>query len=344
MTMPHSMAAPHFRGAGLIEFDERPVPEPGPGQLLLRVLANAICGTDRAQFHEGSPVIPGHETAGEVVAVGPGTDTSPGTVGVVFLMDYCGRCRSCRLGHTNQCLDKRADMGFTADGGYGPFELVHETNFFPTPDVAPDEATLLLDVMGTSSHAISRAQQSQVDVEAVGIAGAGPIGLGLAAMSRLLLGPEVPVLVSDTNTYRLDLAESLGAVAVRVAGDSLVAATRRLGLDGLDAAFDASGRQVARDGLLDALTPRRGVLVCVGHGEGLQIDVSSQLIAPERAIVGSEYFRYDELPSNLQRLRQHRPYLRGIITHRFPVDRIDGAFATFLAGHCGKVVVEQEKP
>lgn len=333
--------APHFRGQGVIEFHERAVPEPGHGQLLLRVLANAICGTDRAQYHEGSAVIPGHETAGQVVVAGPGTQTSPGTVGVVFLMDYCGRCRSCRGGHTNQCLDKRADMGFTADGGYGPFELVHESNFFPAPGVSAVEATLLLDVMGTSSHAISRAHMCQPDVEAVGIAGAGPIGLGLAAMCRLVLGPDVPVLVADINDHRLDLAESLGAVAVRLANDSLGAATRRLGLDGLDAVFDSSGRQEARNGLLDALTPRRGVLVCVGHGEGLQIDVSRQLIAPERAIVGSEYFRYDELSANLRRLHQHQQYLCQIITHRFPVDRIGEAFETFLGGHCGKVVVEQ---
>lgn len=338
------MLAPHFRGEGVIEFAERTVPDPGPGQLLVRVTANAICGTDRAQYEKGSAVIPGHEAAGEVVAVGGGTEIPPGTTGVVFLMDYCGECRSCVLGHTNQCLAKRADMGFTADGGYGPFELVHETNFFPTHDVGAVEATLLLDVMGTSSHAISRARTAQRDIESVGIAGAGPIGLGLAAMCRLLLGPDVRVLVSDTNEYRLRLAESLGAVVVPVPGDSIIAAARRLGLDGLDVVFDSSGRQDARQSLLEALTPRRGVLVCIGHGEALHVDVSSQLIAPERAVLGSEYFRYDELPANLQRLRENRPYLARIITHRFPVHRIGEAFETFLGGQCGKVVVEQAAP
>jgi threonine 3-dehydrogenase len=335
------MLAPHFRGRGLIEFSDRAVPEPQEGQLLLRVLANAICGTDRAQYHNGSAVIPGHETAGQVAVAGTGTKTPPGTAGVVFLMDYCGRCRSCRLGHTNQCLDKRADMGFTADGGYGPFELVHETNFFPTPGVEPVQATLLLDVMGTSSHAISRAQVAQADIESVGIAGAGPIGLGLAAMCRLRLGDGTPVLVCDTDEHRLELASSLGAEPVPLVGGSLADAARGLGLDGLDAVFDASGHQDARQGLLDALTPRRGVLVCVGHGEGLHLDVSSQLIAPERAVLGSEYFRYDELPVNLQRLRENQSYLDQIITHRFDVHRIDEAFDTFLAGRCGKVVVEQ---
>ncbi len=342
--VPRSARAPHFPGGGRIQFGDRPIPEPRPGQLLLRVRANAVCGTDREQHQRGSTVIPGHEAAGEVVKAGPGVATPIGTVGVVFLMDYCGACRSCRLGHTNQCLGKRDDMGFTADGGYGPYELVHETNFFPTPGIPPVEATLLLDVMGTSAHAIGRALQVQPDVTSVSIAGAGPIGLGLGAMCRILLGWATPVLVCDTNTYRLTLAESLGCLPVRVPRDSLAAATRRLGLDGADAAFDATGRTAGRRGLIDALTRRRGVLVCVGHGGRLEVNVSTQLIAPERSILGSEYFRYDELPANLQRLRDHQRYLSRIITHRFPVERIDEALATFFAGRAGKVVVEQEDP
>src|ERR1700738_4084050 len=103
---PRRALAPHFRGGGRIEFGDRAVPSPGPGQLLLQGRANAVRGTDREQYYQGSGVIPGHETAGEVVAAGPGTATPAGTAGVVFLMDYCGRCRSCRLGHTNQCLEK----------------------------------------------------------------------------------------------------------------------------------------------------------------------------------------------------------------------------------------------
>jgi len=334
--------APHFRGAGRIELAERAVPEPGVGQLLLRVGANAVCGTDREQYFVGSDVIPGHESAGEVVEAGPHTTTPVGTAGVVYLMDFCGACRSCVLGHTNQCLAKQADMGFTADGGYGTHEVVRETQFFPTPGIPAVEATLLLDVMGTSSHAIARARHARPDVESVAIAGAGPIGLGLAAMCRLLLGADTPVLVSDVTAYRLGLAESLGAVAVHAGPDSLAGAARSLGLDGVDVAFDSTGKQVARQGLLDALTARRGVLVCVGHGEDLTMDVSAQLIAPERSVLGSEYFRYDELPANLALLREHRTYLEQIITHRFDVARIDEAFATFLAGNTGKVVVTQE--
>ena len=114
--MPRTASAPHFRGGGKISSAEHTYPDPGEGQLLLAVRANAICGTDREQYHQGSVVVPGHEAAGTVIAAGPGTTTTVGTTGAVFLMDYCGQCRSCRLGLTNQCLAKRADMGFSHDG------------------------------------------------------------------------------------------------------------------------------------------------------------------------------------------------------------------------------------
>jgi len=207
--------APRFHGNGAITFEERPVPEPGAGQLLLRIAANAICGTDRGQYLEGSAVTPGHEAAGVVAAAGPGTTLAKGTRGVVFLMDYCGQCRSCRAGFTNLCLDKRADMGFNADGGYGPYELVHETNFFPVPDdVGLAEATMLLDVMGTSGHAIARARLVRPDIESVYIAGAGPIGLGMLVMCLLTFGTEVPVRISDVSPWRLEYARSFGAEVV----------------------------------------------------------------------------------------------------------------------------------
>ena len=130
-------------------------------------------------------------------------------------MDYCGRCRSCRAGDSNLCLDKRADMGFTADGGYGPYELVHETNFFPVPDdIGLTEATMLLDLMGTSGHAIARARLVRPDIESVYVAGAGPIGLGILVMCVLTLGTEVPVRISDVSPWRLEFARTFGAEAV----------------------------------------------------------------------------------------------------------------------------------
>jgi threonine dehydrogenase-like Zn-dependent dehydrogenase len=330
-------AAPRFLGDGKIIFEERPVPSPGPGQLLLEVRANAICGTDRGQYFEGSAVTPGHEAAGVVVAAGRGTSVREGTPGVVFLMDYCGQCRSCRLGYTNQCLAKRADMGFTHDGGYGPFETVHESNFFAV-DEGTDlvEATLLLDVMGTSSHAIARAALVRPDIESAYIAGAGPIGLGLLVMCKLTFGRDFPVRISDISPWRLSYAASFGAQVVDASQPEAMTA-----LAPSDIAFDSTGRAVARQAAMAALS-KRGVLVCVGHGETLEIVVSDELIAPERAVLGSEYFRYDEMPRNLELLRGNRGLLARVITHRFDVAQITEAFKTFLSGESGKVVVTQE--
>ena len=92
------MPVPQFNGGGRITFGEKPVPTPGLGQLLVQVKANTLCGSERGQFQGGSQVTPGHEAAGVVAAVGPDTHTPVGTLGVVFLMDFCGACRSCRLG------------------------------------------------------------------------------------------------------------------------------------------------------------------------------------------------------------------------------------------------------
>jgi threonine 3-dehydrogenase len=111
------------------------------------------------------------------------------------------------------------------------------------------------------------------------------------------------------------------------------------GLDEVDLAIDTSGKGSARQSYLDVLS-KRGVLVCAGHGEGLSLDVSRDLIAPERAVLGSEYFRYDELHSNLKILREYLPYLGQIITHRFAVQEIREAFEIFFRGETGKVLVE----
>ena len=338
---PVVMKAPVFTGAGKIIFREKPVPQPGPAQLLIQVKANALCGSERWQFYDGTEITPGHEAAGVVVAIGPDTKTPVGTPGVIFLMDFCGTCRSCKLGFTQQCLAKRGDMGFNRDGGYGAYELIHENIFFPVDAEIPlVEATLLLDIMGTSGHAIKRAKLLHPDIESVIVSGAGPIGLGLLAMIRILLGKAIPVLITDFVDYRLKLAEKLGALPIDLKRYSFEEGLRLHGLPSLDVAFDSSGKAVARRACLDSLG-QRGVLVCVGHGEGLDLTISPDLIAPERAVLGSEYFQYDELPANLGYLRENRAYLSQIITHRFPIQDVQSAFELFFSGDSGKVVVEQ---
>ncbi|MEZ4621817.1 MAG: alcohol dehydrogenase catalytic domain-containing protein [Caldilineaceae bacterium] len=338
---PTVAAYPLFRGDGLIEFVEKPVPQAGPGQLLVQCKANALCASDLGGFRRGSDVTMGHEIAGVVVQAGTGTTTAVGTPGVVFLMDFCGACRSCRLGLTNQCLQKRADYGFNRDGGYGPYTLINENVFFPIDaDIPFDDATMLLDIMGTGGHALSRGQLVHPDAGSLLVNGAGPIGLGILAMAKLRFGLDFPVVITDLVPYRLELAGEVGGMPINVATSSLAAGLAHHGVETVDLAVDATGKTVARRAALDALA-KRGVLVCVGHGEGLDLTVSPDLIATERAILGSEYFCYNELAANLDLLRQHRAYLGQIITHHYPVAELGAAFAKVIAGETGKVIAVQ---
>jgi propanol-preferring alcohol dehydrogenase len=341
LAIPGRARYPRFAGERTIEFIEKDVPQPGPGQLLIRGKANALCASELGAYYRGASVTPGHEAAGIVVAAGPGTGTAVGTPGVVFLMDFCGECRSCRLGLTNQCLAKRADYGFSHDGGYGPYERVNENVFYPVDAEIPlAEATMLLDVMGTGGHAIRRGQRLHPDVRSMLVTGSGSIGLGILAMAKLAFGEDFPVIITDLIPYRLKLAERLGGLPVNVSAESLQGGLVRHGYEHVDLAIDASGKSAARRAALDVLA-KRGALVCVGHGEDLTVTVSPDLIGPERAILGSEYFCYDELPGNLDRLRGNLAYLSQIITHRFLVSDIQTAFETFIGGNTGKVVVEQ---
>lgn len=331
--------APLFVGDRRVTLVERDYPGPGPGQLLLSVVANALCGSERQQYLQGAPVVAGHEAAGVVVAAGAHTATPLGTAGVVYLMDYCGRCRSCGAGRTNICLAKRRDMGFTADGGYGPFELVSESQFFAVPDeINAVESTLLLDVMGTSGHALTRLRQCCHDVASLLVTGAGPIGLATLVMAKIVVGPDLPVYVCDVSQWRLALAEELGGIALDVSASAVDAVPRAV-----DAAVDTAGTRNARDLCIESLGVG-GVLVCVGHGESLTVDVSRDLIAPERTVMGSEYFSYGEFRDNLALLLQFRARLARVITHQLPIEQLADAFELFLSGNAGKVVVTRERP
>ena len=199
---------------------------------------------------------------------------------------------------------------------------------------------MLLDVMGTTRHAIERGRRLREDVRSLGVAGAGPVGLGTLAMAKILFGREMPVVISDPSPYRLELAQRLDGMVIDLREQTVAEGLRDHGLVEIDMAIDTSGRRAARRSYLEVLA-KRGVLVCAGHGEDLVLDVSRDLIAPERAVLGSEYFCYGELASNLETLREHLPYLRQIITHRYPVQDIREAFERFFKGETGKVLVKQ---
>ena len=332
------MRAARFVGGGRVEIVDLPVPEPGPGEVLVRVEACALCGTDRHALERGAPVTPGHETAGEVVATGPGVD-APGTgvPGVVYLVGFCGACAACRRGWTNVCLDRRQMYGFDTPGGFAEYQVVRADCFLPLdPRVPPGQATALLDLLGTAGHALRRA--GQPNPRRLLVLGCGPIGLGALAMAGALGVAERYGV--DLAGHRLALAERLGAVPVDAAGSDPVAELRAAAPDGFDVVVEAAGSTATQRQALELAGPGGRVLIVAHNPRLLELRTSADLIEREVSLVGSEYFPVAELAANQALLLEGRVDPGPLLTHRFPLEKLQDACDAFWSGHTGKVLVE----
>ncbi len=323
-------------GDGRAEIVEMAIPAPGQGEILLRVEACALCGSDRPGFREGSSVVPGHEIAAVVETLGSGLlEPAPGTRGVVFLIHYCGECRSCRAGSPNRCQDRLAMYGFTADGGFADYVVVAAASFLPVPSqVTPEAATSLLDLFGTTAHALRRGQGDPPST--VMIVGCGPIGLGALAVAEAIGIPHRSAV--DIVPSRLELARGLGATTYDVSVEGAAHLLDRRG-GTAELVVEAAGSRAARHLAMQLAAPG-GTVVMVAHGdEPLDLGVSEELIAREISIVGSEYFRPDEFEENLALVIDGRLDPTPLITHRFALDEAGEACRVFFGGQGGKVVV-----
>jgi len=336
--IPVTMRAARFAGGGRIVLDTRPVPTPGTGEVLLRVHACATCGSDRHAWEHGSAVTPGHEGAGTVVATGGSTSLPIGTRGAVYLVGYCGTCRMCRRGETGACLHKERMIGFTHDGAYAEYMVAPERCVLAIDrDLHLDNATMLLDVLGTTLHAVRRSGVVPERLEAVCIMGAGPIGQG-AIIGLRGLGV-TNIFVVDINPSRLEMAAKLGAHILDGREGNVVERIRALVPDGPDMVLEATGSQAAQRQAID-MVAAGGPVVFVGHSpHPFEVRSSADLIAQEKLLIGSEYFGVAEFALNLELLRAGRIDPLPVITHRLPLSNIEEAFRLFWSGTTGKVLV-----
>ncbi len=197
----------------------RPIPQPGSGQLLLRVRACGVCRTD-LHVVDGDlpqtrlPIVPGHEVVGEVVALGEGvTGFEPGQrVGVPWLGHTCGRCRYCRTGQENLC-DRPGFTGCTLDGGYADYVVADAHYCFTLPDGYDDlhaAPLLCAGLIGYRSYAMVE------DVERIGLYGFGAAA-HIIAQVAIHQGKEIYAFTRPGDTEAQAFARKLGA---RWAGDS----------------------------------------------------------------------------------------------------------------------------
>ena len=279
------MRAYRLIGAGRAEFVDEPVPEPGPGEVLLRVLAAGVCRTDVDLLQSGGdglalPVTLGHEIVGEVVS-GP----DRGAVAAVYELLGCGRCAACDRGQDNVCRELvPGAVGITRDGGMADHVVVPARNLVAVGGVDPVHAAPLTDAGMTALHAVERARSLLEPGATAVVVGIG--GLGHLAVQFLRATAEVRVLAVDVDRARLDFAAEIGAddgvLTGPDAADGIVAANAGRKVD---VVYDFVGAQQTLD-LAAAVTGRGGAIVVTGGGGGrLSIDAKMGAgAAPDREV------------------------------------------------------------
>ena len=211
--MPEMMQAACFAGAGKLELREVPVPEPGPGEVLLTIRACGICGSDLHQFAgrwPQPPFVPGHEITGEISAVGEGVcEWTPGDRVCVEPFLYCGHCRYCRAGRYYQC----SEMGFltlTADGGFAEQMVCPAYTLYRLAPNVDFVTGALAEPLAVGVHAVRIVGVNGADE--VLVLGAGAIGQMTAAAARAFGARRVAI--TARHDFQADAARRMGVDAV----------------------------------------------------------------------------------------------------------------------------------
>jgi L-iditol 2-dehydrogenase len=346
------MLAAVYHGPQDLRVEEVPVPDIGPGEILLRVESASICGTDQRilqgghrKFPSGTVRIPGHEVVGRIAGLGAGTGGySEGQRVFVAPNMGCGHCRECARGQNNRCADYQA-IGVTMDGGFAeylrvPAAAVAQGNVMPIdPAVDPAGAALI-----EPFACVLRGQDALAirPGDVVLVLGAGPIGVMHARLARL--SGAARVLVSDPNEARARQAAAFGADrAVNPLQEDLAAIlseeTGGLGADAIVVAAPSHAAQVSAIELA-------GIGGRINFFGGLPksqptIPFDSNLVHyKELLVTGTTACSTADCRRAARLVSSGRVSLADLISLRFPLTKAPAAFAEAASGRALKVVIE----
>jgi threonine dehydrogenase-like Zn-dependent dehydrogenase len=343
------MTGAYLPGNSTVELREAAVPEPGHGEVLLRMKASTICGSDiRCIYHEHlgkgpegyQGVIAGHEPCGQIAKVGPGCRRfGVGDRVIVYHISGCGVCNDCRRGYMISCTSERyrRAYGWQRDGGMAEFLLAEEKDLIHLPDdLSYADGAQVACGFGTVYEGLRKVGISGDDD--VLITGLGPVGLAAGALCRELGARRI--IGIDVVDERIELARQLGLCdEVLRSGPDNVAEVRKLtGGRGVERAIDCSANDSARATAIRA-TRKWGRIVFLGEGGRVEFNPSPDIIHDQKTIFGSwvtSTWLMEELVERLVRWNLHPADL---VTHRFALDRVGDAYALMASGRCGKVAV-----
>jgi len=340
-TLPPSMRASVLTGPGELAVEERPVPQPGPGEVLVRILAVGVCGSDTHYYEHGrigdfvvdKPLVLGHEPSGRIAAVGPGVD--PARVGeLVSLEPGIPQPFSAETLAGRYNLDPAVRFFATppVDGVFSEY-AVHPSAFcHAVPEHVSDEAAALLEPLSVGIAAV-RAGEVRLGSRVL-VAGAGPIGLLVARCASLAGATDV--VVTDVRAERLEVARRYGATDVFTTHDAPDVAAPFPG-SGYDVFVDATGVEPAVLSGLHRLAPAgRAVLVGMGM-DTLRLPVP---LVQNRQLVVTGTFRYaNTWPTAVRLAASGTVDLDGLVTSRHGLDDVGAALAAGRGAGALKAVV-----
>ncbi|MCB9151803.1 MAG: alcohol dehydrogenase catalytic domain-containing protein [Caldilineaceae bacterium] len=320
------------------------VPRPGPpgsGEVLLRVTAVGVCGSDLHTYQDGrigdtsvlQPITLGHEFGGVVEAVaadaldGNFQPLLTGTRVAVDPAQPCGRCAMCEQGHPNLCHRLHFCGLFPDEGSLSNYMLVPSHTCFPVPDAIDDAGAALLEPLGIAIHAIDLAHIRVAN--SVAILGAGPIGLYILQLAKLS-GAD-PIFVSDKFDWRLAKAEAYGAIPINCdqmdAVQAVLEATAGQGVDvAMEAAWaDHSVQQAAE------MTRLGGRLVLVGIPGSDNLHLKHSTARRKGLTIRMSRRMKHTYPRAIKLAQSGKVDLNGIVSHHFPLEQTPAAFALNLA-------------
>jgi L-iditol 2-dehydrogenase len=260
---------------GRIVLRDVPVPEPGPGEVLLRIRRIGVCGSDIHVYHGKHPytkypVVQGHEFSASVEALGPGVEGPvPGIKVTSMPQEVCGRCQPCLRGDYHICDELKVE-GFQAPGCAQELWVARAEAIVPLPECFSFDQGALVEPAAVAMHAVSRA--GNIAGRRAAVLGAGPIGNLVAQAAR---SEGAKVLITDLSAYRLEVARRCGLDAVANAGEESLAqaSARAFGSDGFDLAFECVGAEPTISAAVEGIQ-KGGTIIVVGvFGKKPRVDM-----------------------------------------------------------------------
>ncbi len=319
-------------------------PDYGHNDLLIKIKKTAICGTDVHiyKWDEWSqatipvPMVVGHEYVGEVAAMGDGVrgfakgDRVSGEGHIT-----CGHCRNCRAGRRHLCRNT-VGVGVNRPGAFAEYLVIPADNAFKLPDDISDDLAAIFDPFGNAVHT---ALAFDLVGEDVLITGAGPIGIMAAAVARHVGARHV--VITDVNTYRLELAKKMGATrTVDVSKEKLSDVMNELGMkEGFDVGLEMSGVPSAFSQMLETMNHGGKIAMLGIPPQSVAIDWNQVIFKGLviKGIYGREMF---ETWYKMASLLQSGLDLSPILTHSLPIDEFQQGFDIMTSGQSGKVILD----